>query len=129
MKRGVRLAQLIVLAFLLDAGAAVGQTTGAEETVKPDGTMTQTPALAPAPRNAIYNAVTRQRVRTSALEVLRAVATPVPPSVELQPLPDQAAPGDPRGEALKYAMVEGDIGLVDPIRMRLVNVIRDSARP
>jgi hypothetical protein len=48
-------------------------------------------------------------------------------SVELADLPDQAGIDD--SFVLKYAMVEGDVVVVDPIRMRVVDIIHGSTRP
>jgi hypothetical protein len=56
------------------------------------------------------------------------IGAPVPPSVVLQDLPDEVSLGDPPEELLRYAMVENDVVVVDPIRMRVVDVIRGSGR-
>jgi hypothetical protein len=34
-----------------------------------------------------------------------------------------------KAKVLKYAMVDGDIVVVDPIRMRIVDIIHDRAGP
>jgi hypothetical protein len=53
----------------------------------------------------------------------------VPPSIDLLDLPDQATVNDPAAALLKYAMVERDIVVVDPLSMRVVDVIRGGANP
>jgi hypothetical protein len=44
-------------------------------------------------------------------------------------LPDQAAADQPWAEFLKYAMVDDDVVVVDPMAMRVVDVIHGNARP
>jgi hypothetical protein len=48
-------------------------------------------------------------------------------SVPLAELPDQT--GLTEASFLKYAMVADDVVVVDPIRMRVVDVIRGDFRP
>jgi hypothetical protein len=57
------------------------------------------------------------------------VGTPVFPSVPLSDLPSTAAIDGSGMEFLKYAMVEDDVVVVDPIRMRVVDVIHGGAIP
>jgi len=128
MTHSLRLAMPIVLASLLPAAAANAQAIGPDETVLPGGAVTQTLALTPAQRSAIYNAIILQRGRISTPQVVAAIGAPVPPFVALQSLPAQAAAEEGEAVLLKYAVVEGDIVLVDPIRMRVVDVIRGGAR-
>ena len=86
-------------------------------------------ALTAAQRSVIYNAVARQRLHGSASGIAAAVGAAVPPSTLLHSLPEQAAIDDPQAEFLKYAMVDGDVVVVDPIRMRVVDVIHRGERP
>jgi hypothetical protein len=127
-KRGL-LPFIAVLAFISGTGGAIAQTVGPDEAVGPDGTMSQKLALTAAQKSAIYNAVIRQRVRPFAVGISPTVGTPVPPSVALGDLPDQAAADNPWEPLLKYAMVEDDIVVVDPIGMLVVDVIHGRTKP
>jgi hypothetical protein len=89
-------------------------------------------ALTEAQKHAIYNAVLQQRVHTSTSGLPLAVGAPVPPSITLSDLPVEALPNqatfdDPGATVLKYAIVEGEVVMVDSIQMRVVAVIRGGA--
>jgi hypothetical protein len=124
-----------LLASLLGITGAAAQAIGPDEAVGPSGSLAQQTVLSPQQRRAIYESVVRQRVRPAGRIVAAAVGAPVPPSLVLQDLPDQ--PGDPDQAAddlgvrvLKYAMVADDVVVVDPIAMRVVDVIhRDGVKP
>ncbi len=58
--------------------------------------------------------------RTAWAPIPLAVRTPVSPSVALSELPEQTVV-EPWAEFLKYAMVDDDIVIVDPIRMRVAD--------
>jgi hypothetical protein len=47
----------------------------------------------------------------------------VPPMIELYMLPDETVAGVPAAKLYKYTMVEGKVVLVDPTKMRIVDVI------
>ena len=129
MSRSGRFLSFAVIAFLLGTGGAFAQTVNPDEAVQPDGIMGQNFALTAAQECAIYNAVIGQRVGSSTTRIPTAIGAAVPQAVELGDLPDQAAASMPGAGPLKYAMVEGDIVVVDPISMRVVDVIHHSARP
>ena len=114
---------LAVLAVTLGYAGACAQSVGPDEVVSQDA-ATQQLALTPAQRSAIYNAVLQQRARASTSLIQPTVGAPGSPSVPLSELPDQAA-DTPWAQFLKYAMVEDDVVVVDPIRMRVVDIIRD----
>jgi hypothetical protein len=69
----------------------------------------------------------RQRVRASPTQIEATVGASVSRSVPLAELPDQT--GLTEASFLKYAMVADDVVVVDPIRMRVVDVIRGNFRP
>jgi hypothetical protein len=119
---------LVVFALLAGTIGCVAQTAGPDEAVKPNGAVTQTLALTSAQKDVIYKAVVLLRVKTSA-NIPLSVGAPVPPLAELRELPDQAAIDNPWAILLKYAMVGDEVVVVDPIEMRVVDVIRDGARP
>jgi hypothetical protein len=122
-------ALLTVLAFLLGPVTASAQTAGPEEAVRAGGVVRQQLALTPAQKSAIYTAVRQQRARSVTTVISAAVGTPVASAVALSELPDQATAGNPWAAFLKYAMVEDDVVVVDPINMRVVDIIHGSARP
>jgi hypothetical protein len=119
---------LAFFAVVAGTGGAAAQSVGADEAVRADGTMSQKLALTPAQEQAIYNAVIGQPAGRSDMSmpgVQAAIGAPVPQAVELREIPDQAAMATPWPTVLRYAMVEGAVVLVDPIGMRVVDVIRN----
>ena len=117
--------------FLLAPAGALAQTVGPDEAVNAGNPLRQI-RLTDAQKAAIYNAVLQQRVRSSATEFQLHVGAPVSPALELAYLPAQAisqeAFEDSLATNLKYAMVEGDVVVVDPVRMSVVAVIH-GAKP
>ena len=118
---------LTIVAVLLGVTGASAQSTGPVETIGPDGAVTQPMVLTSVQRNTLYNAVTRQRVRAARSDITAATGAPVPPSLELGDLPYVSVFGD--ADILKYATVERDVVVVDPIRMRVIDVIHSGAGP
>lgn len=80
-------------------------------------------ALSPAQKRAIYAAVSRQRLRTSAADIPLIFGATVPRSAALLTLPDAARGGDLSGQDLKYATVDDNVVLVDSISMRVIDII------
>jgi hypothetical protein len=113
----------------LGATAALAQSAVPDEAVQPNGAVTQQLALTAGQKSAIYNAVFRQRVRHRADQISVSVGAPVPPFAELIDLPDQASAGTASAAVLKYAMVENDVVVIDPVVMRVVDVIRGGVKP
>lgn len=129
MRLSPRFVGLLLFGSLVAAGAANAQTMGPDEALGLSGAGRQTLALTAAQRSAIYNAVSRQGVRRSSFEIAAAVGASVPPSALLQDLPEQAAIDDPHAEFLKYAMMEHDVVVVDPINLRVVAIIHRGGKP
>jgi hypothetical protein len=123
----VRLPPFVVLTLFLGTANAIAQSAGADEAITSHGAVTQTVELTPAQKSAIYNAIVRQRVRASPTQIEATVGASVSRSVPLAELPDQT--GLTEASFLKYAMVADDVVVVDPIRMRVVDVIRGNFRP
>jgi hypothetical protein len=126
---------LVVLASLSAVTGAAAQAIGPDEAVGPSGSLAQQTVLSAPQRRAIYESVARQRVRSAGPAVVAVIGAPVPPSLVLHDLPGQ--PSDPEQAAddfgvrvLKYAMVADDVVVVDPIAMRVVDVIHsDGVKP
>jgi hypothetical protein len=108
---------------------AAGMPQAAAQAVRPDETrgaparLAPHIALSPAQKRAIYAAVSRQRLRTSAADIPLIVGATVPRSAALLTLPDAARGGDLSGQDLKYAMVDDNVVLVDSISMRVIDII------
>jgi hypothetical protein len=131
-----RLFALILATPLLGATGAAAQSMGPDEAIGPPGSLSQQTMLSPPQRRAIYDAVMRQRGRFAGPAIAAVVGAPVPPSLLLHDLPDSPA-DNPTSQAdgrqvpvLKYAMVADDVVVIDPIAMRVVDVIhRDGVKP
>jgi hypothetical protein len=129
MRNILRISAAVVLGLLFGVAPALAQSAGPDEAIQPDGTLRQNVALTAGQRSAIYNIVIRQRAKPHADQISVAVGAPVPPTIDLVDLPDQATADNPSAALLKYAMVHGDVVVVDPVAMRVVDVIRNGAKP
>jgi hypothetical protein len=114
------------LVLSIGTGQACAQSSALDETAGPDG-ITQNLQLTPVQKSAIYNAVMQQHMQSSSERIAAKIGAPVPPSTPLYDLPDQAALGAGADNPLKYAMVGSDIVVIDPISMRVVDVIGQGA--
>jgi len=108
---------------------ALAQSAAPDEAIQPDGTVRQNLALTAGQRSAIYNIVIRQRAKPHADQIVVTVGAPVPPTIDLVDLPDQATANNPSAALFKYAMVHGDVVVVDPVAMRVVDVIGNGVKP
>lgn len=119
------LAALIL--FLCGSATAFAQSVGPDEGASPAGGIAPSLSLTPTQKSAIYQAALQQRGHSSTMPIDPTVGAAVSRAAELSSLPDQAGINDTT--VLKYAMVEGDVVVVDPVRMRVVDVIHASMRP
>jgi hypothetical protein len=124
-----RFSALALFGLIFGTAPALAQSAGLDEAVQPNGTVGQTVALTAGQRSAIYNIVIRERAKPHADQISVAVGAPVPPTIGLVDLPYQATVNNPSAALLKYAMVHGDVVVVDPVAMRVVDVIRNGAKP
>jgi Protein of unknown function (DUF1236) len=129
MRNILRLSAAALLGLFLGIAPALAQSAGPDEAIQPNGTVRQNVALTAGQRSAIYNIVIRERAKPHADQIFLAVGAPVPPTIDLVDLPDQATVNNPSTALLKYAMVHGDVVVVDPVAMRVVDVIRNGAKP
>ena len=129
MRNILRVSLPALLGLFFGIAPALAQSAGPDEAVQPNGTVRQTVALTAGQRSAIYDIVIRERVKPHADQIAVAVGAPVPPTIELVDLPDQATADNPSAALLKYAMVHGDVVVVDPVAMRVVDVIRNGVKP
>jgi len=107
----------------------LGASTPARAQAGDPGTQTtvgsETPALllTPEQRRAIYAAVGHDRAKTAKKPFLAAVGADVPPMLELYALPDQVLAENRAANFYEYTLVQNKVVLVDPTRMRVVDVI------
>lgn len=130
--RNSLLTTLAAAALIVVAGAATdaahAQSVIPDEAVKTGGVVGET-ALSPMQKTAIYHAVARQGLTTSTAGIADTVGAAVPAGAELRDLPYQQDAEDNTATILKYAMVEGKVVVIDPIAMRVIDIIGDGARP
>ena len=129
MRTIFRYPAFVLLGLFFGIAPALAQSAGPDEAIQPNGTVRQDLALTAGQRSAIYNIVIRERVKPQADQIAVTVGAPVPPTIELVDLPDQATVNSPSAALLKYAMVHGDVVVVDPVAMRVVDVIRHGVKP
>jgi hypothetical protein len=67
--------------------------------------------------------VSRDKSKVAPKDFSAVIGADVPPMIELYALPDEAVAGVPAAKLYKYTMVEGKVVLVDPTKMRVVDVI------
>jgi hypothetical protein len=87
------------------------------------GSETPTPALTPAQRRVIYAAVGKDKSKTANKPFPAAVGADVPPMLKLYALPDQVLAENRSANFYEYTLVQDKVVLVDPTRMRVVDVI------
>jgi Protein of unknown function (DUF1236) len=92
------------------------------------GSETPAPALTPAQRRTIYAAVGNDKSKTANKPFPAAVGADVPPMLELYALPDQVLAENRSANFYEYTLVENKVVLVDPTRMRVVDVIGPPSR-
>jgi hypothetical protein len=115
-------AGMAALLFVLAPAAVLAQSVGPDEAVNVRGNPPRQFRFTDAQKATIYNAVLRQRVHSSATIPIT-VGAPISPVIELAYLPRQATSADLAATDLKYAVVENDVVVVDPVRMNVVAVI------
>jgi hypothetical protein len=82
--------------------------------------------LTVAQKTAILNAIHRENLnRLSPTNFPVSVGAPVPPSTELYDLPDSVLKEVPAAKAVKYTKLETQIVLIDPVLMRVVDILRE----
>lgn len=92
------------------------------------GAIEQKPLLTPAQRNAIYAEVIKDKGKASPKAFPTVVGADVPPMIELYALPDDALAAVPAVKLYKYTVVENKVVVVDPTRMRVIDVIGPTTR-
>lgn len=87
------------------------------------GAIEQKPLLTSAQRSAIYAEVNKDKSKISPKNFSPVIGADVPPMIELYVLPDDALANVPGAELYQYTMVENKVVVIDPTRMRVIDVI------
>ena len=87
------------------------------------GALEQKLILSPAQRQALYEEVSKDKSKTAAKSFSPVIGADVPPMIELYALPDDAVAGIPAAKLYKYTMVDNKVVVVDPTKMRIIDVI------
>lgn len=87
------------------------------------GAIEQKLILSSAQRAAIYQEVSKDKSKVAPKDFSPVIGADVPPMIELNMLPDDAVANVPAAKLYKYTMVENKVVLVDPTKMRVVDVI------
>lgn len=121
-----------IIVTLTLCGGLVGGLDAAAQTTPPgapsgdtgvSGAIEQKLILSPAQRTAIYDQVSKDKSKVAPKDFSPVIGADVPPMIELYMIPDDAVAGVPAAKLYKYTMVEGKVVLVDPTKMRIVDVI------
>jgi hypothetical protein len=92
------------------------------------GAIQQKPLLSSEQRSAIYAEVIKDPSKSSPQHFSAVVGADVPPMIELYALPDDATTIVPAAKLYKYTMVDDKVVVVDPTKMRIVDVIGPSSK-
>jgi hypothetical protein len=107
-------------------GAGGGASTGVGTKggdVGVSGAIEQKLILSPAQRQAIYEEVSKDKSKVASKDFSPVIGGDVPPMIELYALPDDAIASVPAAKIYKYTMVENKVVVVDPTKMRVIDVI------
>jgi hypothetical protein len=83
--------------------------------------------LTPAERSAIYATVSKDKSRVAPQPFSTRIGADVPPMIELYSLPDETVADNPAAKLYKYTVVENEVVVVDPTKMRIVDKIGPAA--
>jgi hypothetical protein len=126
IRRATRVATLgtltLVCGAILQNAQAQGVDAGGPSSAL-NGGAEQKLVLSPDQRRAIYTAATKDKSKTAKIGFPASVGAEVPPMLELYALPDDAVAGNQTAKFFEYTVVQDKVVLVDPTRMRVVDVI------
>jgi hypothetical protein len=120
--RKIALGVLVCAALTASVGVAGAQSNGIDETVNNVG-VARNLELTPVQRNAIYQAVHRDKSRVAPNRFAATIGADVPPMIDLYALPDEVLADNPVAKLYKFTRVDEQVVLVDPTKMRVVAVI------
>ena len=79
--------------------------------------------LTAAQRSAIYQAVSIDKSKVAPIKFSAVVGADVPPMIQLYALPDDAVADNPAAKFYEYTVVQDEVVLVDPTKMRVIDII------
>lgn len=116
-----------ILAGVVASAACAGQQahaqTGTEASSSLGAADRQKPVLTPAQRRDTYAAVSKDKSKKARVQFPPVVGAEVPPMLELHTLPDKVLAENHDAEFYNYTIENDKVVLVDPTRMRVVEVI------
>ncbi len=122
-RRAFAVAVALACGFGIASVGAQTQSPNARGDSGISGAIEQKPILTAQQRTAIYQEVSKDKNKTASKDFKPVVGADVPPMIELYTLPDDAMAQIPAIKLYKYTMVENKVVLVDPTRMRVIDVI------
>lgn len=118
---------IFIAAGILASAGSSGQPAHAQAgTEAPSGfagNERQKPVLTPAQRRDTYAAVSKDKSKAARVQFPPVVGAEVPPMLELHTLPDRILAENHDAEFYNYTVENDKVVLVDPTRMRVVDVI------
>ena len=117
---------VFVLVLTASAGPVAAQQPGPMTGTSSTATTSTELQLTPQQRSEIYESVSKQKVtRTPPPANLHvAVGGDLPASMELYDLPANVAADIPTTKLYKYTLVQNQVVIVDPTKMKVVDIIR-----
>jgi len=117
---------VFVLVLTASAGPVAAQQPGPMTGTSSTATTSTELQLTPQQRSEIYESVSKQKVtRTPPPPNLHvAVGGDLPASMELYDLPANVAADIPTTKLYKYTLVQNQVVIVDPTKMKVVDIIR-----
>lgn len=100
-----------------------GATGAAASDAGVSGAIEQKLLLSPAQRTALYREVSQDKTKTAQKNFSPVIGADVPPMIELYELPDDTLADVPAAKLYKYTMVQDEVVVVDPRKMRVIDVI------
>jgi hypothetical protein len=94
-----------------------------------DAGVPQKLELTAAQRSTIYAAVTKDASKVAPQRFSTTVGAEVPPMIELYALPEEATAVNPAAKFFEYTIVENEVVLIDPTKMRVIDRIGPATRP
>jgi hypothetical protein len=116
----------VAFAILSSVGCADQQAhaqTGTEASSSLGIGEQQKPALTPAQRRTTYVTASKDKGKTAKVRFPPVIGADVPPMIELYALPDEVLAENHAAEYYAYTKENDKVVLVDPTRMRVVDVI------
>jgi hypothetical protein len=114
-------AALVSSAIVQSAGAQGLDTGGSPYGLASSGQ--QKLVLTTTQRRAIYAAVAKDKSKTAKTDFAPRIGADVPPMLELYNLPDDILADNQTAKLFEYTIVQDKVVVVDPTRMRVVDVI------